>query len=217
MGPTQQCPNCGFDLTDTSAVMCPMCGETIAPDAATMQARPKTYSNPILYKIIDLGIAALGAVFVLTLVLGVPFYLNARNESELYQGQQYRLSNFKVIYVHYQPSSTGTDGQYTPPSFIAKGTVEGKTEWMELRSCLAYQPPQSQLELVKRVPAGTEIPVYFFPDLKEGYRVRLLSGTPPAEEGRQFTSIALRYGIATLAVCAIGVLVLVPLRRLCTT
>ena len=71
------------------------------------------------------------------------------------------------------------------------------------------------MELVRLIPAGTTIPVYYFPDLKDAARVRFVGNLPPAEQGQKNTTNVLHYGALGLAMCAGGVLALIPLRRMC--
>jgi len=172
----------------------------------------RTPSHPLLVRIIDLGIVAFAVSFVLILLLGFAFFMNGRSQSRVYQGRGYFVSNLTVVRVHYQPATGPTDSADGFPTLLASGMVEGHVEWMDLRPYLSSRP-HDQFELEDRVPAGTNIPVYFFPDVKGTPRVRFRSGTPPAEQGHRDATDAVHFGVLGLAWCAAILFVLVLLRR----
>lgn len=180
----------------------------------------KTPLHPILVEFIDLVIAFFAASFGMILFFGSFFFLNSRSESQLYSGKSYRVTNFNVVRVYFQPGSAGGEnGVPVGPTYTASGIVEGKQEWMDLRLWLPSTPqspaPQDLYELEQRVPAGTIIPAYFFPDLKGMRRLHPATTLPPAEQGDQNVRDTLHYGGLALAVCAAAVVVLIPLRRAC--
>ena len=129
MEPARQCANCGLELTDVSAATCPTCGARVV----------RTASHPVLIRIVDLGIAFFVALFMMILVFGLPFFLNNRAQSQAYAGQNFHVSNFTVTQVYYQPRR-GPHGVDNIPSLLAKGTVEGNVEWMNLRPYVPAQP-----------------------------------------------------------------------------
>jgi hypothetical protein len=125
-----------------------------------------------------------------------------------YEGQTYRRSDFAVTRVYYQRQPKGGIDVY------ASGTVEGNREWMNLLPYL-HSTPHDQEELESRVPAGTSIPVYLFPDLKGRTRVRVFEQTPPAEAYYKATKTALNDALLGLALTGGTIFVLLRLRRPC--
>jgi hypothetical protein len=77
--------------------------------------------------------------------------------------------------------------------------------------------PRTEGELDERVPVGTSIPIYLFPDLKGQARVRLFDVVPPAEAFHRDAMHTLNSALRALALTAIVVFVLSRLRRLCFT
>jgi hypothetical protein len=110
--------------------------------------------------------------------------------------------------VYYQRQPKGGIDVY------ASGTVEGNREWMNLLPYL-HSTPHDQEELESRVPAGTSIPVYLFPDLKGRTRVRVFEQTPPAEAYYNAAKTALNDALLGLALTGGIIFLLVRLRRAC--
>ena len=75
--------------------------------------------------------------------------------------------------------------------------------------------PRSEAELDQRVPAGTSISIYLFPQMKGRSRVRVYGETPPADAYRRDAINALNYGLIGLSVCAILIFFLSRFRRMC--
>jgi hypothetical protein len=75
--------------------------------------------------------------------------------------------------------------------------------------------PHNQTELDARVPRGTTIHVYFFPDLKGRARVQVFTGVPPSEANHRAAMNALNHGLLGLAVTAGLIFVLSRLRPAC--
>ena len=167
-----RCPQCGLELGRYVETHCPQCGVSFAPKP------PVTVGLWLL----DLTIAISATLFVMGCVFGLPLYLNSSSSAELYAGQPYHATTFRVTSVQY--------GQTADPFQIwatGNGMVEGKREMMDLMPYLGtlpdynYKLPTSQVELMTKVPEGTVIPVYAFPNLKGANRIQLIQARPTAE------------------------------------
>jgi len=188
---------------------------TLVASRATVTAaknRPTPHApitRPVLLKIVSLLIAIFGFGFLSSLLFGFVIFINNWNDWHRYEGQPYHRSTFEVRQVYYQRTGRGGVDTY------ARGNVEGQREWMSLRPYIGPRLPRDQAELDQRVPVGTEIPVYFFPDMKGRSRIRVYGETPPAEDYHRTAMNALNYGLMGLAICAIAIFVLTRLRATC--
>ena len=274
MASSQKCVKCGFELTDTSASVCPMCGTVVetmsgtAPGAtlSTNAARPgariligalvqfaiatifmlvfgfpkfmiaifgimivlgtalsalakqipiaarPTPQLPVVhaasFKVLSLAIALCLMALVSTLLFGFVIFLNNWNDWHRYEGQPYHRTNFVVMQTYYQRGYKGAVDAY------ASGMVDGNREWMGLRPYL-QTVPRSHAELDARVPSGTSIPIYLFPEMKGRSRVLVYSDTPAAEGYHRAAINALDYGLGGAALGAALIFVLIRLRRFC--
>lgn len=172
-------------------------------------------AHPVLFKIFDLGVAAFGFLTFATLLFSFVIFMNGRTKWKTYEGRNYRVTDFQVTRVYYKEYTT-TSGNlvHTTHQAFASGMVEGKQEWMNLMPFL-HIAPRGQHDLEGRVPVGTVIRVFLFPDLRGQARVLYDSGTPPAEQGQREESGALRYGPLGAVGCAGMVFLLVLLRAVC--
>lgn len=167
----------------------------------------KPVSHPVLFRILSLGVALFTFLFVAILLFGFVMFMNSWSRWQQYQGASYRRSDFQVVRVYYQRHKGGAD-------VYASGTVEGNREWMNLLPYL-HTVPHDQGELDERVPVGTSIPIYLFPDMKGRSRVQVFDEVPPAEANHRFAMIALKDGLCGLALTAGIIFLLVRLRRSC--
>ena len=169
-----KCPTCGLELGEFVETHCPHCGMSLAPKP------PMTVGIWLL----DLMIAIFGTLFVLGCLFGLPLYLNSSSRAELYAGQPYHATTFRVISVEYHQMSSDPGFQIWA---YGLGMVEGKKEFMDLIPYLSTLPtfhnrlPMNQPELMNMVPEGTVIPVYLFPNLKGANRIQLILARPTAE------------------------------------
>lgn len=188
-------------------------GTLVASRARTMPAtRPAPQvpiSHPTLLKVLTIVIAIFGFAFVSCLLFGSVIFLNNWNDWHRYEGQPYHHSAFEVRQVYYQKLGKGGVDLY------ASGNVEGQKEWMSLRPYVGPPLPHDQGELEQRVPVGTEIAIYLFPDMKGRSRVRMYAETPPAESYHRTAVKAANYGFLGMAACAAIIFVLTRLRRMC--
>jgi hypothetical protein len=176
--------------------------------AAEKAAPPRPLAHPVLFKVVCLGIAICTLGLVSSLLFGFVAFMNSWNRYHKYEGLSYHHSEFQVTQTYWQRTGRGGIDAY------AKGTVEGRQEWMGLRTYLDYVP-RSEGELDASVPPGTTIPVYYFPALKGRARVQLVGELPPAQEGHRDAMNALNYGLAGLAFSGGLLFVLLRLRNFC--
>jgi len=165
-------------------------------------------THPVLFKLLSLIIALCSLAFVCFGLFGFVIFINNWNDWHRYQGQPCHATTFQVTQTYFSKSRRGAIDVY------ASGMVDGNREWMGLRPYL-NTVPRSQEEVDARVPAGTSIPIYLFPQMKGRSRVRVYDRTPTAEAYYHSAMNALNYGLLGLAVCAALVFVLSRLRRMC--
>ena len=176
--------------------------------AASRRVPQKPVVHPVLFRILSIGIALCSLALVATLLFGFVIFINSWTSWHNYEGQHYRTTDFRVTRAYYQKHNRGADDVF------ASGMVDGQREWMGLLPYL-HSMPHSQGELDARVPAGTSIPIYLFPDLKGRARVRVHSDTPPAEAYHRSAITALNYGLFGLAMEAGAIFLLIRIRRFC--
>jgi hypothetical protein len=176
------------------------------PAQATIPQQP--VSNPVLFRILSIGIALCSLAFVGILLFGFVIFMNSWSRWQQYQGASHHETDFLVTRVYYQTHTRGG------PDVFASGTVDGKKEWMNLVPYL-HSFPHDQFDLDSRVPVGTSIPIYLFPTLKGRARVQVVGGVPPAEANHRTAMAAVNYGLVGLALAAGIIFVLVRLRRAC--
>ncbi len=174
----------------------------------TQRASQQPVAHPTLLRVIGLGIALFSITFLCFLLFGFVMFLNNWNDWHRYQGQPYHISTFQVTRTYFQRVGKGGIDAY------ASGMVDGNREWMSLRPYLPTVP-RSQGELDARVPAGTSIPIYLFPEMKGRSRVRVYADTPPAEAYHRAAINAANYGLGGVALCAAVIFLLTRLRRMC--
>jgi hypothetical protein len=169
---------------------------------------PKPTAHPVLFKFVTVAMALCSLAFFSILLFGFVMFLNSWQRWHQYEGQRHHRSEFQVERVYYQKHSRGGADVY------ASGTVEGQREWMSLEPYL-HAMALDQGELESRVPQGTSIPIYLFPDLKGRARVRIVGDLPPAQGYRRSAMSALNYGLAGLALTAGIISLLRRMRRVC--
>lgn len=185
--------------TFVASLVKPVKGPGVAP--------PRQITRPILLRFVALGIALFSFAAFGFLLLGSVMFLNSWNDWHRYEGQPYHSTSFEVTQVYYQKHSKSTD-------VYASGTVEGGREWMSLQPYLQTRV-RSLAELEQRVPVGTNIPIYFFPDMKGRSRVRVYQDTPVADAYHQTALNAVKYGSIGLAICIAVTFLLLRLQKMC--
>jgi hypothetical protein len=180
----------------------------VKPRLAARAVPKRQVSNPILLKVIGFFIA-LSAFICLALVLfGFVIFMNAWTRWHQYEGQQYHRAEFQVKHVYFQKRSKGG------ADISASGMVEGRLEYLGLLPYV-HTVPRSEAELNSRVPIGSVIPVYLFPNLKGRARLQVYEPVPPAEASHRMAVSTVKNTLLALGVMAIALFVLTRLRELC--
>ena len=164
-------------------------------------------TRPLLFRAVSIGLALSFLGCVCFGLFGFVIFMNSWNDWHRYEGQPYHVTTFQVTRVYYQKHSKSID-------MYASGMVDGQREWMGLYPYL-HPRPRTEAELDERVPIGTSIPIYLFPELKGRLRVRVYADTPPAEAYHRDAITAANYGLMGLAICGALLFVLNRARRLC--
>jgi hypothetical protein len=180
----------------------------LKPQAAITPRKPQPVpSRPVLFRFVALGMFICGIGCLCFGLFGFVIFMNSWNDWHRYEGQPYHVTTFQVTRVYYQKHSKSID-------MYASGMVDGQREWMGLYPYLNPRP-RSEAELDARVPIGTSIPIYLFPELKGRSRVRVYADTPPAQAYHRDAIQAANYGLIGLAICAVLLFVLNRVRGMC--
>ena len=183
-------------------------GSLVKGQTATTTWKPQPVpTRPILFRVVSIGMAIFFLGCLCFGLFGFVIFMNSWNDWHRYEGQPYHVTTFQVTHVYYQKHSKSTD-------MYASGMVDGQREWMGLYPYL-HPRPRNEAELDERVPIGTSIPIYLFPELKGRSRVRVYAGTPPAEAYHREAITAANYGLTGLAICGALLFILNRVRRLC--
>jgi hypothetical protein len=173
---------------------------------APVPVRP--VSNPVLLKILGVLLGACSLICLALVIFGFVIFMNAWTRWHQYEGQSYHRAEFQVRHVYYQKRTKGgTD-------ISASGMVEGHLEYLSLLPYV-HSVPRSEAELESKVPTGTVISVYLFPNLKGRARVQVYDPVPPAEASHRMAVSTVKNTLLALAVMAGLLFVLTRLRALC--
>jgi hypothetical protein len=164
-------------------------------------------AHPVLFRILSLAVGVCAVVCFSFLLFGFVIFANSWSNWQRYKDQSYHRADFQVTRVYYQRHGKGTD-------VYASGKVDGQREWMSLSPYL-QAVVRGQGELEERVPVGTSIPIYLFPEMKGRSRVRVYSEVPTAEAYYRAAINALRWGLGGLAISGGILFVLLRLRAMC--
>ena len=175
---------------------------------ATRPVPQSSISQPVLFKLLSIGMALSAFALFATLLFSFVIFMNAWNTWHQYAGLAHHETDFIVTRAYYQVRSRGAIDVY------ASGTVEGQREWMSLMPYL-HTRPHDEDELDERVPVGTSIHVYFYPALKGRLRVVVFNGIPPDETNHRLAMRTLNYGLIGIAVATGLIFLLSRLRRAC--
>lgn len=154
---------------------------------------------------VGLSVGLFAAAFIASFVM----FMNAREDALRRSVGTYHASSFRVLQSYWQKGTTRSGTMDSPTRAFARGVVEGHEEWMDLIPFLTFIP-KDQDTVLRLVPAGTLLPVYYNPQLRGEDRVRLLTSVLPQEASRHAASAAFKYGGAALL--AIGVALFACLR-----
>jgi hypothetical protein len=152
-------------------------------------------------------IAACAFALLAFLLLGSVMVADSLTRWQQYRGKTYYRTEFVVTRPYYQKSGKGHD-------IYASGVVEGQREWMSLMP-YPHTQPRSEAQLEERVPPGTVIRIYLFPQIKGRMRVRVDEGLPPADAYYQSAMKRLKNSLLGLALIGLAWVVLWRIRGLC--
>jgi hypothetical protein len=179
-----------------------------AKQLAAARVPPRLVAHPAMLPAVTIGVALSGFACFAILLFGFVGFINPYMRWQQYQGQSYHRAEFEVTHVYFQRGSKGGISAY------ASGTVDGQKEWMGL---LPYvkPTPRTEAELDERVPVGTSIPIYLFPNMKGRLRVEAYTAVPTAEVYHRTAMTALNYVLGALGIAGAILFVLLRLRAAC--
>lgn len=177
---------------------------------ATQGSRPpqRPVAHLALFRVLTLAIGLCSVACFASLLFGFVAFADSWSGWQQYKGAPYHRADFQVTHTYYNRGMKGA------VYISASGTVEGQREWMNLQEYV-HPMPHSEAELDARVPAGTSIPIYLFPDKKGRARVKVFNEVPTAEAYHRAAINAVNYGLAGVALTVGIIFVLVRLRRFC--
>jgi|HubBroStandDraft_6_1064221.scaffolds.fasta_scaffold537200_1 hypothetical protein len=170
------------------------------------RAPQRRVAQPTLFKVLSLAVGLCSLACFCFLLFGFVTFANSWSDWQRYKGATYHQSDFLVDQVFFHRIGKGVD-------IYARGTVDSQREWMTLPH--SQYPVRNQSELEERVPAGTSIPIYFFPGMKGRLRVRPYQEIPTADAYHRDAINALEYGLGGLAICGGILFILLRLRAGC--
>jgi len=166
-------------------------------------------THPKLFLLVSFLILLATVAFFATLLFGSLSFQHSWERWHKYEGHPFHRADFEVQQVYYKQGQR----RWSRDAY-AVGLVEGNRESINAADYLQYVPG-SQAELDDRVPPGTRIPVYFYPEMKGRDRVQVYEGLPPAESSRLMAIKVAKCSLLILAGTGVVVFVLVRLLRLC--
>lgn len=170
--------------------------------------------RPNLLRVANLGVALSGAFFLVSFMVAFVMFMNARERRQRLSEGHYHASTFRVLRSYWQKGRPSTLGQgfSSESRTAARGLVDGHEESMDLQPLLGFVPKDEET-VVRLVPPGTEIPVYYDPELRGDYRVRFRGDSPPGVASRNAMPVIAKYGVVALAVTGILLIAFLRLRR----
>jgi hypothetical protein len=165
-------------------------------DAIARQER--NAAHPGLLRVANFGVLLSGALFAVSLIAAVVMFMNAREQWQRLSAANYHASSFRVLQSYWKKGKPGPQLADLNVRASARGLVEGKEEWMDLGPYLGFIP-QDKAAVLRAVPPGTVIRVYYDPELQGDYRVRVHRSTAPGIVSHDNMVVAAKYGSAALA------------------
>jgi hypothetical protein len=148
------------------------------------------------------GVLLSGALFAVSLIAAVVMFMNSREQWQRESAGNYHASSFRVLQSYWNKGRPrGQPGDLAIQA-SARGLVEGKEEWMDLGPYLGFIP-QDKATVLRAVPPGTVISVYYDPELLGVYRVSVHGSTRPGTVSHNNMGVVAKYGSAALAVTGI--------------
>lgn len=182
-------------------------------DRAGIAWQEQNAGHPNLLRIANFCVALSGAFFLVSFLASFVMFMNAREQWQRESAGNYHASSFRVLQSYWQkrsPGSLGAGGRETRA--FARGMVEGNEEWMDLIPHLGFIPKDEETVL-RLVPPGTVLPIYYDPGLKGDYRVRIYSAAVPGVASRNAEAVVAKYGAVALGATGLLLLVFLRLRK----
>lgn len=180
-----------------------------------VEEQERNAAHPGLLRVANFGVGLSMALLLASFVGSFAMFMNAREDEQREAVGTYHESSFRVVQSYWQkgtPGSMRMGSPDHPPRAVARGVVEGHEEWMDLAPYLTFTP-KDQETVVRLVPVGTVIPVYYNPELQGEYRVRLLTSVLPQEASRHWAAAVFKYGSAALLITGAALLAFMRLRK----
>lgn len=177
--------------------------------AASSETEPPA-AHPHWLRVGNFCVALFGAFFLVSFLFSFVLFMNAREDANRESVGSYHASTFRVLQSYWQKGRTSKDTRAS-----ARGLVEGKEEWMDLREYLGMMPKDEQTVLTA-LPPGKLIPVFYNPTATGYYRVLVQRSTlPPADASRRQQSAAVKYGLTSLSITGLLLAGALGLRKMC--
>ena len=168
--------------------------------------------HPKLLRVATVGVGLSLGLLVASFIASFVMFMNAREDARSESVGSYHASSFRVVQSYLQKGTARSGTMDTPTRAFARGVVEGHEEWMDLVPFLTFLP-KDQETVLRAVPAGLVIPVYYNPQLQGEYRVRLLTSVQPPEASRHWAAAVFKYGSAALLITGAALLAFMRLRK----
>lgn len=182
-------------------------------DRDAIARQEQNAAHPGLLRVANFGVLLSGALFAFSLIAAVVMFMNAREQWQRESAGNYHATSFRVLQSYWEKRKPGPQlGDRNFARASARGLVEGKEEWMDLAPYIGFTP-QEEATVLRAVPPGTVISVYYDPGLQGDYRVRLHGSTPPGTASHNTAVVAAKYGSAALAVTGILLFGFIQLRK----
>ena len=177
--------------------------------------RERNAARPLLLKVFTFCLVLSGAFFLVSFIVSVVMFMNARESIHHESVGSYHATLFRVLQPYWQQGNDiSAPRAGVERRAFARGLVEGKEEWFDLGSYLGVVPKDE--ETVRRAaPPGTVIPVLYNPAATGYYRVLPSSAVSPVDANRHLQASSLKYGVIAMTVTGLMALGFLKLRRFC--
>lgn len=162
-----------------------------------VEEQERSAAHPKLLRVANFGVGLSMALLVASFIASFVMFMNAREDRRSESTGTYHASSFRVVQSYWRKGTARSRTTDSPTRAFARGIVEGHEEWMDLIPFLTFIP-KDQETVVRLVPIGTVIPVYYNPQLEGEYRVRLLTSVLPQEASRHWAATVIKWGVVAL-------------------
>lgn len=182
------------------------------PSRQEIEEQERNAVHPRLLRVANFGVGLSVGLLVASFIASFVMFMNAREDAQSESAGTYHASSFRVLQSYWQKGTAKSGTMDSPTRAFARGVVEGHEEWMDLIPFLTFIP-KDQETVLRSVPAGMVIPVYYNPQLQGEYRVRLRTSVLPQEASRHWAAAVFKYGSAALLITGAALLAFMRLRR----